>query len=249
MSERVCASSAPNGSSISRNSGLDRIGAGKGEALAHAARTAASARHRRSPPAPSAACSARTCRAISASGFRFARSRSPKAMLCLTVSHGKTPYSWKITPRSGPGPATGLPSSSTFPLDGVTKPATHVHHRGFAAPRRADDRNELAFANLVGDILHHTHRPGRRGELKRYGIEPDANGCRRCHANPLLPGDEPCARAPQGEIHEQCDQANADDPDVDDVEQEERRRVLDQCAEPLLRGDQLGGDQRCPRHA
>ena len=45
-------------------------------------------------------------------------------MFCSTVSQGKTPYSWKITPRSGPGPATGWPSSSTWPAVGCTNPAT-----------------------------------------------------------------------------------------------------------------------------
>src|SRR5687768_9388320 len=44
-------------------------------------------------------------------------------MLPRTVSHGNTPYSWNITPRSGPGPATGLPSSSTRPEVGLRKPA------------------------------------------------------------------------------------------------------------------------------
>ena len=45
-------------------------------------------------------------------------------MLSFTDSHGKTPYSWKITPRSGPGPLMGLPSSVTAPADGCMKPAT-----------------------------------------------------------------------------------------------------------------------------
>ena len=45
-------------------------------------------------------------------------------MLPRTVSHGKTPYSWKITPRSGPGPSTGSWSSRTWPRVGLTKPPT-----------------------------------------------------------------------------------------------------------------------------
>ena len=45
-------------------------------------------------------------------------------MFCLTVSQGNTPYSWKITPRSGPGPAIGCPSSSTCPASGFMNPAT-----------------------------------------------------------------------------------------------------------------------------
>ena len=45
-------------------------------------------------------------------------------MLSFTDSQGKTPYSWKMTPRSGPGPEMGLPSSVTLPEDGCMKPAT-----------------------------------------------------------------------------------------------------------------------------
>ena len=44
-------------------------------------------------------------------------------MFCSTVSHGKTPYSWNITPRSGPGPVISRPSSVTRPDVGLTKPA------------------------------------------------------------------------------------------------------------------------------
>src|SRR5215510_15604477 len=45
-------------------------------------------------------------------------------MLSLTDGQGKTPYSWKITPRSGPGPLIGLPSNVTAPADGCMNPAT-----------------------------------------------------------------------------------------------------------------------------
>ena len=45
-------------------------------------------------------------------------------MFSLTVSQGKTPYSWKMTPRSGPGPCTGCPSNSTLPVVGFWKPAS-----------------------------------------------------------------------------------------------------------------------------
>ncbi|MNL64263.1 hypothetical protein D3C87_1884630 [compost metagenome] len=40
------------------------------------------------------------------------------------VSHGKSVYDWNTMPRSAPGPATGWPSSSTRPPEGVSSPAT-----------------------------------------------------------------------------------------------------------------------------
>jgi hypothetical protein len=37
---------------------------------------------------------------------------------------GKSAYSWNTMPRSGPGPATGTPSTVIVPLLGCEKPAT-----------------------------------------------------------------------------------------------------------------------------
>ena len=61
--------------------------------------------------------------ACCAAGTLLLRRRSPNMMFCSTVSQGKTPYSWKITPRSRPGPAMGRLSSVTRPAVGCTKPA------------------------------------------------------------------------------------------------------------------------------
>ena len=47
----------------------------------------------------------------------------PNAMLPATVSQGNSAYSWNTTPRSGPGPAIGRPSSVTCPDEAVSKPA------------------------------------------------------------------------------------------------------------------------------
>ena len=112
---RVCASSAPNGSSISRNCGLHRVGARERQALAHAAR-------QRLRLGVGEVGQAHQAHVALADRVALARRRrgSPRASgrtrcSASTVSQGNTPYSWKITPRSGPGPATGLPSSSTLP--------------------------------------------------------------------------------------------------------------------------------------
>ena len=41
-----------------------------------------------------------------------------------TVFQGNSANSWNTGPRSGPGPVTGLPSTVTAPVEGVTKPPT-----------------------------------------------------------------------------------------------------------------------------
>src|SRR5438309_11756542 len=45
-------------------------------------------------------------------------------MFCRTVSHGKTPYSWNMTPRSGPGPFTDWLLNNTRPVVGCWNPAS-----------------------------------------------------------------------------------------------------------------------------
>src|SRR5688572_15092316 len=42
------------------------------------------------------------------------------------VSHGSSEWFWNTTPRSGPGPSTCLPESSTVPLVGLSNPATRL---------------------------------------------------------------------------------------------------------------------------
>ena len=45
-------------------------------------------------------------------------------MFSRTVSQGKSVYDWNTMPRSAPGAATGVPSSTTRPVVGVSRPAT-----------------------------------------------------------------------------------------------------------------------------
>jgi hypothetical protein len=47
---------------------------------------------------------------------------------------------------------------------GPEKPRDHVHEGRFAAPRRADDGDELAIADFEVDAVHHLQRPLVRGE-------------------------------------------------------------------------------------
>ena len=45
-------------------------------------------------------------------------------MFSRTVSQGNSVYDWNTMPRSAPGPVTGVPSSSTWPGVGRSRPAT-----------------------------------------------------------------------------------------------------------------------------
>ena len=63
-------------------------------------------------------------------------------MFCSTVSHGKTPYSWKITPRSGPGPVISRPAEVTRPALGRASPAASFNSEVLPQPDGpSSDRN------------------------------------------------------------------------------------------------------------
>src|SRR6266852_4979891 len=124
MIDRVSASSDPNGSSISKVDGL------MASTLAIAARW-------RMPPESSAgrrdlkaAKPVRwSMRSTTMSGeplCLLARSLRPKAIFSSTESHGNSAVCWNTTPRSGPGPATGAPSTVIAPLVAMSKPATRL---------------------------------------------------------------------------------------------------------------------------
>src|SRR5262249_1564520 len=48
------------------------------------------------------------------------------AIFSSTGSHGNSAVCWNTTPRSGPGPVTGAPSTVMSPLVAVSKPATRL---------------------------------------------------------------------------------------------------------------------------
>ena len=68
-------------------------------------------------------------------------------MFCRTVSHGKTPYSWKMTPRSGPGPSIGLPSSRTLP-----ETQNVVGYLNTTLVQRGDFSGDPSFAQLLARV-------------------------------------------------------------------------------------------------
>ena len=119
MTSRVCASSAPNGSSISRICGRGI----KARAIATLCCM---------PPdnwlgnACSAACrpirlssvSARPDAASTSAEVKsplLARSLRLKRMFCATVSQGNSEYCWNTMARSAPGPVTALPFATISP--------------------------------------------------------------------------------------------------------------------------------------
>ena len=78
------------------------------------------------------------------------RRSSPKPMLSVTVSQGKTPPSWKMKIRRRSGPCTGSPSTRISPRVAFRKPAMMFKQRGLAAAGGADDADELALGGHRG---------------------------------------------------------------------------------------------------
>src|SRR5450759_4914140 len=120
MSPRVCASSAPNGSSI-------RITEGRRASVrAMATRCcmppeSVSGYDDSKPASPTASTRWATVWRRSCSGKPLIF--NPYSIFCDTVSQGKEVYFWKTMPRSRPGPVTGAPFTRICPLSGWSRPA------------------------------------------------------------------------------------------------------------------------------
>ena len=113
--------------------GIARERAGEAHPLLHAAgelvdRMVA----RTSRGRPGAACPARPVR----SAFSEPRIRRPKATFSATLSQGMSACFWNTTPRSAPGPVTGLPSRMISPAEYSMKPAMHEGALSCRSPRR-----------------------------------------------------------------------------------------------------------------
>ena len=61
---------------------------------------------------------------------------------------GRSRGSWNTKPTAGSGPTTGRPSTSTIPAVRGQQPADDPQQGALAAPVRADDRDDLAPADL-----------------------------------------------------------------------------------------------------
>src|SRR5205809_929590 len=131
ISSRIWTSNAANGSSIRRTRGR------KTSARASATRCFI-------PPESSwtrawanfSSWTVARCRATLS--FRSRRgtraTRSPNSTFPVTSSHGNNAASWKTTIRSAPGPCTRLPSISTQPVVGSSRPATRLRSVDFPQP-------------------------------------------------------------------------------------------------------------------
>ena len=79
----------------------------------------------------------------------------PKPILPSTVSHGKTPRSWKTKMRRGSGPSTASPSIVIAPLVGERKPRHQIQQRRLAAARRSEQADEFSIGDFKVDVFEH----------------------------------------------------------------------------------------------
>ena len=117
---RVSASSAPRGSSISSSSGS----LASARAMPTRCCMPPEISHIDRSPLPAKPTSASLSSAARArSAALTPRRRSGSATLSRTFSQGMSACFWNTTPRSGPGPWMGAPSSSSSPSEAGKKPA------------------------------------------------------------------------------------------------------------------------------
>ena len=105
------------------------------------------------------------CRARSRGARRAAtpRMRRPNSTLSTTLSHGISACFWNTTPRSAPGPVTGLPSSRISPVGRRQEAGDARQQRRLAAARGAERDDEIAGIERQVDV----------GERERLRVRRD----------------------------------------------------------------------------
>src|SRR2546428_400747 len=215
ITSRVCASRAPNGSSMSTMDGL------LASARAIATRCFI-------PPESCTGNFVACSRSPTMSRYRAAISRhraastparrGPNSTFWATVSQGKRTYSWKTTPRSGPGPVIGVASTSTRPRVGGRKPATMLSSVDFPQPDGPSrHRSSPAWTSRLMSTSAGVERPSRANALWTPSIRtrapptPAGLARREEHGKDRGVGDERDLRRPA-------------DPHPDDEERQHRQR-------------------------
>src|SRR5438552_3563630 len=148
-------------------------------------------------------------------------------MLSFTSSHGNSVYDWNTMPRSGPGPLTGAPSSSTRPAVGVSSPATMRSKVDFPQPDgpRIAMKSLSATENEIGSIAcvdARPRRPGKRrvtcsmvrratlsGDGRRWFAKTPSAAAR--HRSGETPREQPLVHRLEEGVGDQADHPDHDD--------------------------------------
>ena len=200
ISSRSCASRLESGSSNSRTRGSGAIARAMRDALLLSARELARvALAEAGQAAPCASASSTRCLSSAprnpAGAGRRRRSR--------TRSDAETAHRTEKRARARAGSAAGRsrrrPPMRIRPWLGSTSPADHAQHRRLAAAGRAQERDELALADLDRNVAHHRGaivrlaQPLERQSAHRAAPAPSAR--RICSARHLaLPPARPLRR-------------------------------------------------------
>src|SRR6266568_1232757 len=177
---------------------------------------------------------------MSSMGGSMASSR-PKATFASTVIQGKSAYSWKTIPRSGPGPATGLPFASSVPAVGGANPAMALRRVDFPQPDGPSKQTSSPGATLRSiPSSASTSRPPVRKALARPVIWTAGSTWSALH--PAVPAQEPAVEAVHEDVDAEPAQADGDHPGDDLVGPHELARLEDAVAKPPVHRRHLGHD-------
>src|SRR5688572_25625606 len=169
-------------------------------------------------------------------------STRPNSTLPATVSQGNRTYSWKTTPRSAPGPTTGLPSTRTVPALGVRKPATMLRSVDLPQPDgpRMHTNSRSATSRSMSTRAGDVWQSAANDLLTRWiwilgppGISASAR---------VLPPQQPALEQPPQRVARVAEQSQHAGRPEHLGDQEEVSPVVDEIAQPLLGSDELRDD-------
>ena len=149
-------------------------------------------------------------------------------------------------PRSGAGPVTGAPSSSTRPVGRRVEPGHDAQQRRLAAARGAEDGDEIVVRHAeLGRLQRHRGRPPR-APGKMRATPSIADGSRTLST---LQGNSRWFSALNSEVRHEADHADHEDAEDHLSGVEQALRVHDDVTDPARGADQLGDDHVGPRPA
>src|SRR5665213_4427188 len=170
--------------------------------------------------------------------------RGPKVTLSSTSSHGNSMASWNTTQRSGPGPSTGLPWTSTSPSVHFSKPAAML--RMVDLPHPLEPSTQISSPWRTSRVKSSiTAMRCRERAFSKY-LATWRNSIRPAISVPTHPWHQHALEAHDRDVQKITGHAEQKDADHHDIGAQEGAGVDDHPSEAGFGGDHLGRDQRGP---
>src|SRR5215470_14956302 len=151
-------------------------------------------------------------------------------------------------PRSAPGPRTGVPSDSTRPVVGWSRPATMRSRVDLPQPEGPSSTRK-SWSSIVSEVGSSARVGGRRPTPGKVRLTPSISRPATTPGSAETPGEQPAVELLEGVVGGEADQTDDHDAEDDLARVEQGLAVGDHVADAAGGADQLGHDDVRPRPA